>query len=224
MDWKKGQSVFGMGKGSYAEKTVAEASDIYLKPDNLSDEEAATLPVGALTAWQALEDAKVSSGQTIAILGAAGGVGLIAVQLAKLKGATVIGTCSASNLDFVQSLGAMAIDYSNSSEMKQIKAVDAVLDFVGSPANEAGYHILKKGGTMVTIAGMLSEEKLTSLGINGITSGRGPGALLKAIAELIAAHKIKPFLGKVFTFTESRNAMELSQKGHGRGRIVLKMY
>ena len=93
-------------RGAYAEYAIALATEVTAKPESLSFELAATLPVGALTAWQAVEDAGPKTGQTAVVLGAAGGVGLFAVQFARMKGARVIGTVSFANLDFVKSLGA----------------------------------------------------------------------------------------------------------------------
>src|SRR5207253_467158 len=109
--FKRGDAVFGPINGTYAEYAVAPASELALKPAALSFEEAASVPMGALTAWGAVEAADIKPGQRVFVQGAAGGVGLFAAQLATAKGAHVIGTCSAVNLDFVRSLGVEAIDY-----------------------------------------------------------------------------------------------------------------
>src|SRR5271157_3060928 len=118
---KKGQPVFGVAKGAYAEYALSLATDVAVRPDSLSFELAATLPVGALTGWKAVEDAGIKAGQTVVVLGAAGGVGLFAVQFAHAKGARVIGTASGANLEFVKSLGAVnAVDYTKGSLGVQI--------------------------------------------------------------------------------------------------------
>ena len=156
----KGQAVFGVAKGGYAEYAVAAAADLVPKPGNVSFEAAATLPVGALTAWKAVEDAGVTKGQTVLIHGAAGGVGQFAVQFARLKGAKVIGVASAANEAFVKGLGVeKVVDYKKGLAESGVTEVDAVIDTVGGDTLENSYALVKKGGTLVTIAGMVSEDK-----------------------------------------------------------------
>jgi NADPH:quinone reductase-like Zn-dependent oxidoreductase len=221
---KKGQAVFGIGKGSYAQYAVAEEGDIVPKPESLSFETAATVPLAALTAWKAVEDSGAGKGQTVVIQGAAGGVGLFAVQFAKMKGARVIGTASANNLAFVKTLGAeKAVDYKIGSLEDDIRNADIIIDLVGGDALERAYGLLKKGGTLVTIAGQVSEEKAKSQGIKAVVSGRGPTALLKDIVELLAAKKIHSEVGRIFPLAQAKDAQDLSQTGHGRGRILLKV-
>jgi NADPH:quinone reductase-like Zn-dependent oxidoreductase len=223
-NFKIGQAVFGIGRGAYAEYAVAKAGDIVSKPESLSFELAATVPIGALTAWKALEDAGVAKGQTVVIQGAAGGVGLFAVQLAALKGAKVIGSASADNLAFVKSLGAgQAVDYKKGLRESGVKDVDVVIDAVGGEALEKAYDLLKKGGVLVSIAGQVSKEKAEALGITGLGSGRGPASLLTQIAEMLSAKKLRSEIGKIFPLSEAKAAQELSQTGHGRGRILLKV-
>lgn len=220
----KGQAVFGIAAGTYAEYAIAKAGDIVPKPDNLSFEMAATVPVASLTAWKAVEDAGVKSGQTVVIQGAAGGVGLFAVQFARLKGAKVIGIASTDNLAFVKALGAdEVVDYKKGSVESAIKGADVVIDLVGDEALERAYGLLKKGGILVTIAGQVSEEKAKEYGIRAMGSGRGPTELLKQIAELLAKKSIRAEVGRVFSFTEAKAAQDLSQTRHGRGHIVLKV-
>ncbi len=135
--FQKGQAVFGQSaNGSYTEYAVASVQTLALKPETISFDEAATIPVGATTAWQGLFDhGQLQSGQRVLILGAAGGVGLFAVQLARWKGAQVIGTASTANLDFVRSLGAeTVIDYTTTAVERAVHDVDLVLDTVGGEA------------------------------------------------------------------------------------------
>jgi NADPH:quinone reductase-like Zn-dependent oxidoreductase len=220
----KGQAVFGVAKGGYAEYAVAAAADLVPKPANVSFEAAATLPVGALTAWKAVEDAGVAKGQTVVIQGAAGGVGQFAVQFARLKGAKVIGTASAGNEGFVKSLGVeKAVDYRKGLAESGVKDVDAVIDTVGGDTLENSYALVKKGGTLVTIAGMVSEDKAKARGIKALGSGRGPAELLKQIADLMAKGSIRSEIGRVFPLADAKGAQDLSQSGHGRGRILLKV-
>ncbi|MGA2547542.1 MAG: NADP-dependent oxidoreductase [Rectinemataceae bacterium] len=222
-NFQKGQAVFGIASGAYAEYAVAKAADIVSKPDNLSFELAATVPVGALTAWKALEDAGVKNGQTVVVQGAAGGVGLFAVQFARLKGAKVIGTASSNNAAFVKGLGAeKVVDYKKASLESEIKDADAVIDAVGGEALEKSYSLLKKGGTLVSVAGQVSEEKAKEHGIKALGSGRGPAELLKQIAEMLAKKSIRSEVGRIFPLAEAKAAQDLSQTGHGRGRILLQ--
>jgi NADPH:quinone reductase-like Zn-dependent oxidoreductase len=221
---RRGQAVFGVAKGAYAEYAIALAADVVSKPDNLSFEVAATLPVGALTAWQAVEDAGIKAGQTVVVQGAAGGVGLFAVQFAGLKGARVIGTASAANLDFVKSIGAeKAVDYAKSSLEAEIKNADVVIDTVGGETMERSYGLLKKDGVLVTMAGQISEEKAKEHGVKALRSNRGPTDKLKMIGEMMAGKALRVEVGKIFPLAQARAAQELSQTRHGRGRIVLRV-
>jgi len=221
---KKGQAVFGIGKGCYAQYAVAAEGDVVVKPESLSFEEAAAVPLAALTAWQAVADSGAAKGQSVVIQGAAGGVGAFAVQFAAKKGAKVVGTASKGNLDFVKSLGAAkALDYGVGSLEAEIGSADVVIDLVGGKALEAAYGLVKKGGTLVTIAGQISDEKAKERGIKALSSGRGPTDLLKEIAALLAKKEIRAEVGPVFPLAQAKEAQDLSQAGHGRGRILLKM-
>jgi NADPH:quinone reductase-like Zn-dependent oxidoreductase len=221
---KKGQAVFGVANGAYAEYAIASANDITTKPDSLRFELAATLPVGALTAWQAVEDAGIKAGQTVAVLGAAGGVGLFAVQFARAKGAKVIGTASSANLEYVKSLGAeKSVDYTKGPLETEIKNVDVVIDTVGGETLGKSYGLLTKGGVLVTMAGQVSEEKAKAHGVKALSSRRGPTEKLKMIGEMAAAKTLRAEVGKVFPLAEASAAQDLSQTRHGRGRIVLRV-
>ena len=221
---KKGQAVFGVANGAYAEYAIALANDVTAKPERLSFELAATLPVGALTAWQTVEDAGTKTGQTVVVLGAAGGVGLFAVQFARMKGARVIGTASSANLDFVKSLGAeKSVDYNKGSLETEIKNVDIVIDTVGGETLEKSYGLLKKGGMLVTMAGQISEEKAQAHGVKALSSRRGPTERLKMIGEMVASKTLRAEVGRIFPLSEAGAAQDLSQTRHGRGRIVLRV-
>ena len=202
---KKGQAVFGVANGAYAELAIASANDVTAKPDSLSFELAATLPVGALTAWQSVEDAGIRTAQTVVVLGAAGGVGLFAVQFARAKGARVIGTASSANLDFVKSLGAeKSVDYTKGALEAEIRNADVVIDTVGGETLEKSLGLLKKGGVLVTVAGEISEEKAKEHGVKALHSRRGPTEKLKMIGEMAAAKTLRAEVGKVFPLAESR--------------------
>ncbi len=223
-DLKVGQAVFGIAKGAYAEYAIASAAEVVPKPEELAFDTAATVPVAALTAWKALDDSGLKAGQTLLVLGASGGVGMFAVQFAKLRGAKVIGTASAANLDYVKSLGAeKAVDYAKGLSASGVKDVDAVLDAAGGEALEEAYAVVRKGGTLVSVAGQVSAEKAGKLGITALGSGRGPASLLKGIAELLVKKSVRSEVGRVFPLAEAGAAQDLSQTRHGRGRILLKV-
>lgn len=221
---RRGQAVFGIGHGSYAQYVIADEGDVVPKPEELSFEEAATVPVAALTAWKAVSDAGVKENLKVLVLGAAGGVGLFAVQFANLRGANVIGAASAANLAFVKGLGAeKAVDYAKPGFETEAAGADIVIDLAGGAALEKAYGLVKKGGTLVTVAGQVSEPKAKALGITAIGSGRGPTNLLPEIAGLLAKKSVRTELGRVFPLEQAAAAQELSQTGHGRGHIVLKI-
>ena len=223
--FQPGQAVFGRSsQGSYAEYAIAPASTLALKPASLSYDEAATIAVGATTAWQGLfEYGKLQPGQRVLILGGAGGVGNFAVQFARLKGAHVISTASTSNVDFVRSLGAeTVIDYTQTQVTDVVRDVDLVFDAVGGEALAGVLPTLKRGGTLVTIAGRPDEAKAKEQDVRTASfSAQVSTALLTTFAQLIDEGQIKVFVGPVFSLNEAGKAQEISQSGHGRGRIVL---
>ena len=222
--FKVGDAVYGNPGSTYAEFVVANAAEIGPKPKSLDYAQAAALPVGVLTAWSALIDgANISAGQRVLIHGAAGGVGIFAVQIAKLKGAYVIATASASNEAFVRELGADEfIDYRSTRFEDVVQNIDAIFDTVGGETLERSYAAVKTGGVVVTIAGMPSPEKAAEYGIKALYAGPRPTtALMTEIADLVDAGKLKVHVSKVLPFAEVRQALALSQEGHTRGKIVL---
>jgi NADPH:quinone reductase-like Zn-dependent oxidoreductase len=223
--FKKGDEVYGIVTGGYAEYVVALASEVQPKPAGLTFEQAAALPVGALTAWGAVIDAaNVQAGQRVLIHGAAGGVGSYAVQLAKWKGAHVTGTASAANLEFVQSLSAEdVIDYNTTRFETVLKDMDAVIDSVGGDLPERSFQVIRPGGIFVTIAAMLPEESGKAQDIRAVSAGRASADNLKQVSELIEANQLKPVVGTIFSLADVHQAHELSQTGHGRGRIILQI-
>ena len=221
--FKPGDTVFGSVMASYAEYALAPATDLALKPAALSFEEAASVPVGALTAWGAVEAADIKPGQRVFVQGAAGGVGLFASQLAHIKGATVIGTASAVNLEFVKSLGVEAIDYDAQPFESVVHDVDAVIDTVGGEVLERSWQVLKPGGILVTVAARISEEDAKARGKRGKSAGRAPASNLAQVAELITAGKLTPAIQATFPLQQAAAAQQLCETGHGRGRIILQM-
>lgn len=195
-----------------------------LKPKALSFDEATTIPVGATTAWQGLFDhGNLQAGQRVLILGGAGGVGLFAVQFARREGAHVISTASTGNVDFVRSLGAeTVIDYTKTSVADEVHDIDLVFDTVGGEALASVWPTLKRGGTLITIAGQPDEQKARELSVRvGRFSAQASSELLSTFAQLIDAGEVKVTIGATFPLSEAAQAQEQSQSGHGRGRIVL---
>jgi NADPH:quinone reductase-like Zn-dependent oxidoreductase len=224
-EFQPGQAVFGRSsQGSYAEYAIAPANTLALKPQSMSFDEAATIPIGATTAWQGLFDhGNLQLGQRVLILGGAGGVGDYAVQFARWKGAHVISTASTSNVDFVRSLGAeTVIDYTKTHVEDAVHDVDLVFDTVGGTALASAWPTLKRGGTLVSIAGQPDEAKARELGVRTARfSAQVNTELLNTFAKLIVEGQVKAVVGAVFSLSEAAKAQELSQSGHGRGRIIL---
>jgi NADPH:quinone reductase-like Zn-dependent oxidoreductase len=226
--FKVGQAVFGRGNGAFAEFAMAPQDTLAVKPEQITFEEAATIPIGAATAWAALFDgAQLQAGQSVLIHGAAGGVGMWASQIAHWKGATVYGTVSTSNVDFAKSLGIdHVIDYTTTRFEDAAHDVDAVLDTVtaGGDIPVRSLSVIKPGGVFVSISGMPPEEAAKERGVRiGTFQSKGTNALLTQIAELIVSGTLRPEVGKVYPFEEIVQAEEFSELGHGRGRVVLKV-
>jgi NADPH:quinone reductase-like Zn-dependent oxidoreductase len=220
---KKGDEVYGIIAGGYAEYALALANEVQLKPADLIFEQAAALPVGVLTAWGAvIETAKVETGQRVLVHGAAGGVGSYVVQLARWRGANVIGTASADNVDFVRSLGAeTVIDYNATPFETVVRDVDVVIDTVGGDIPDRSWQVLRQGGVFVTIAARLADDAGAKHGVRAMAAGRASADKLQVISELLESKEIKPVVGAVFPLADAQKAQELSYTGHGRGRIIL---
>ena len=220
-----GRAVYGRIMGTYAEYATAPAGDLQPKPALLAFEQAASVPVGALTAWQAvIEAAQVQPGQRVLVHGAAGGVGVYAVQLAKWKGGHVVGTASASNLELVQSLGAeRVIDYNAVPFESLLQDLDVVIDTVGGDLPERSLKVLRSGGVLVSVAARLSSELGQARNIRTPSLGRAGSEKLAQISELLESQQITPVVGEVFPLSKARQALELSRTGHGRGRIILQI-
>ncbi|MGO4374174.1 NADP-dependent oxidoreductase, partial [Paenibacillus sp. MCAF20] len=220
--FKRGQAVFGRSTaGTYAEFTAVSAESIAMKPKSISFEEAASISGGATTAWRAIMGGQVKKGDRVLIHGAAGGVGLFAVQFAKLRGAYVIGTAGSDNIAFIQSLGVdQPIDYRAVMFEQEAKDIDFVLDTIGGETLERSWSIVKKGGRLMTITGQPPLERGKALGIEVIPSSLASSRDLEEIAELLGSQQVKAFVQSVHPLAEAREAHIRSEAGHGRGRIV----
>ena len=222
---RPGQAVYGRIQGAYAEYATAPAGDLQLKPDILTFEQAASVPVGALTAWQAvIKTAQVQAGQRLLVHGAAGGVGIYAVQLAKWRGAYVVGTASASNLEFIKSLGVeQAIDYNAAPFETVVRDLDVVIDTVGGDLPKRSLQVLRPGGVLVSAAARLAPDFGMDQEVRTPELGRAGPEKLAQINQLLESKQIHPVVGTVFGLSDARQAHELSQTGHGRGRIILRI-
>jgi len=225
--FESGQGVFGRSvKGAYAEYITVSTDLLALKPESLNFVEAATVPVGATTAWRALfEHGGLTKGQRVLIQGAAGGVGVFAVQLAKLKGAQVIGTASTANLDVVRSLGAdIVVDYTTTPVESVVQHVDLVVNGVGGETFNSSLAALRRGGTLITLAGPPPQEQAKAKGVRATMIRSQPShELLQRLARLIDEGQLRAVVGKTFLLREAQQAHEYGQRGHGRGRIVLQI-
>ncbi|MBD2013033.1 NADP-dependent oxidoreductase [Microcoleus sp. FACHB-53] len=228
--FKLGDPVYGytslLRDGAYAEFIVAKQEEIALKPASLDFIQAAAIPIAALTTWQALFDtAALQVNQKVLIHAASGGVGSIAVQLAKAKGAYVIGTASARNADFVRELGVDEfIDYQSTPFETVVHDVDVVFDTIGGDTQERSFGVLRTGGFLVSIVGAPSQELTAQHDVRSAMLPAQPNATqLSEITQLIDAGKVKPFVETVLPLSQARQAHEMSQSGRTRGKIVLQV-
>ncbi|MCA8829054.1 NADP-dependent oxidoreductase [Hymenobacter pini] len=237
-EFQVGDAVYGEpdfpGAGSYAEYCAAKASQFAHKPRSISFIEAAGVPLAGLTAWTALfADGKLQAGQRILIQGAAGGVGSLAVQFAKAKGAYVIGTASAANLDYLRQLGAdEVLDYRSQPVTDLTQGVDLVLE--ASPLRDNAERLrtvaaLQNGGIFVSVNVdfPFSEEVLAALAAKRATgrlSNNQPRQeWLAEMAQLIDAGKVKVVVSQVYPLEQAAEAHRESETRHVRGKLILKI-
>jgi NADPH:quinone reductase-like Zn-dependent oxidoreductase len=224
---KRGDEVYALvNGGGYAEYVAAKANVVAKKPRTVDHVHAAAVPVAGVTALQALfEVAQLGTGQKVLIHAAAGGVGNFAVQLAKAKGAYVIGTASSKNQAFLRDLGVdKAVDYQMTRFEDEVRDVDVVLDTVGGDTQERSFKALKKGGILVSLVQPPSQELATRYGVRALFyGGHASSSDLVEIARLIDEGKVKTVVETVLPLAEARRAHGLSETGHARGKIVLKV-
>src|SRR6476620_643612 len=228
--FKKGDEVYSVPDvsrdGAYAEYVVVRESELALKPNSLHHVHAAAAPLAALTAWQALFDTgQLMSGQRILIHGGSGGVGHVAVQLAKWKGAHVLATASTRNQELLRELGVdEPIDYMKQKFENVARDVNLVLDLIGGETQERSWSVLKKGGVLLSLVQPPSVEKAKALGVRAaFVAGHSSGAQLAEIAKLIDSGELKLTIDRILPLSEVRRAHELSKTGHTRGKIVLRV-
>jgi NADPH:quinone reductase-like Zn-dependent oxidoreductase len=212
--------------GTYAEYVAVNYKQIGLKPKSIVHAEAAAVPLAGLTAWQGLFDhGKLESGQKILIHAAAGGVGTFAVQLAKWKGAYVIGTSSDEHIDFLTMLGVdKVIDYNNEDFTERLKDIDVVFDLIGGNVQKQSLKVLKPGGILVSTVGIQDEKALEEKGIIGAAyMAQSTKENLDQLAQLIDGGKLKPIISETLPLAKAAEAHRKSERGHLLGKIVLKV-
>ncbi|MEK4465305.1 MULTISPECIES: NADP-dependent oxidoreductase [Paenibacillus] len=236
--------------GTFAEYISVHEEDIALKPHNLSFEEAASIPLVGLTSYQALHDIlQLTAGQKVLIQAGAGGVGTFAIQLAKAMGIYVATTTSDAGAELVKSLGAdQIINYKTEAFDKISQNYDGVFDTIGGETLEKAFKTVKQGGQIVSVSGLpnarfgkeygagfiktnifrLITRKLSKLEAKykvkySFLFMKPSGSQLEIISELIESGQIKPVIDQVFPFVEAQKAMEYSESGRAKGKIILKI-
>ena len=222
-----GEAVYGTVKaGGYAEYVLASPDEVAPKPPTVDFAHAAAIPLAALTAWQAMFDlAKLREGQTILITAAAGGVGSLAVQLAKARGAIVTGMASGDNEPFVRALGAdNFVDYTKQPFEDVVTGMDVVFDAVGGDTFERAFDCVKKGGSLVTSVAFPTPEQSATDGVEVSRVSSQPNRdELDAISQLVVAGQLKPHIAQVFPLEQVGAAHKLSKQGRTRGKIILQI-
>ena len=227
--YKVGDAVFArpqsMQSGTFAEFVLVKAVDAAHKPAKLSHEQAASLPLVALTAWQALmTKGHLQSGQKVLIHAGSGGVGSIAIQLAKNVGAFVATTTSADNVEMVRALGADGvIDYKSQKFEDIVHDYDLVFDTLGGATRERSYAVLKKGGVLVSIiAPADTSGTAEKLGVKSEVFFMWPsGEQLAQIGALAEQGIVKPLIDRTFSLDNAQAAFDYSQSGRAKGKIVV---
>ena len=227
-----GDKVFaylGFERGAQAEYVVVKAVELVAMPDALDFVAAAAVPLAAMTAWQGMVDhGGLQAGQRILIHGGAGGVGHMAIQLAKARGATVLATVSAGDLDFARSLGAdEAIDYKAQDFVAVAGQVDLVLDLVGGETQARSVAVVKPGGTLVSTIDVADAVKAEAMARDVRVPDRWyaepNAAQLGEIADLISAGRVRPVVAQTFPLDRVGAAHDRQAKGGFRGKIVLTL-
>ena len=229
-DWKQGDAVYARPdlrrNGAYAEYIAVRASELGHKPRSIDHVQASAIPLACLTAWQALFDAGgLKAGQRVLIHAAAGGVGTFAVQLAKWKGAHVVGTASERNHAFLRELGAdEVIDYTKTNFEEVVRDVDVVLDTLAGQTRDRSWNVLKKDGILVSILGQPSPDDAAQHGVRAAGVFVEPNqAQLGEIAKLVDSGKLRPIIETVLPLAQAARAHEMNQTLHTRGKIVLQV-
>ena len=226
---RKGDAVFallGRDRGAYAQYVVAKPTEFTAKPRTLDHIQAAAVPLAALTAWQGIFDqGKLTAGQKVLIHGGAGGVGHMAVQLAKAKGAWVAATCSGQDIDFVRELGAdKIIDYKAQRFEDEVSDIDLVYDLIGGETQTRSFAVLKNGGTLISTLQKPDAAKAAEKNLHVANYGSSANAAeLSEVAKLIDDGKVRVFVARTFALEDAAKAQDFLAKEHVRGKVVLSV-
>lgn len=210
--------------GTYAEYVVVREDELAFKPQTISHTEAASLPLAGITAWEVLiTTANLAAGQKVLIHAGSGGVGSLAIQLAKSRGAYVIATTSTKNCELVKSLGAdEVIDYKTQKFAEILHDIDVVFDTLGGDIQESSWSVLKRDGILVSIVSPPSADKAKEMGVrSGFVFIEPSATILEQLAGLIDEGKVRPVVGAEFALKDIAKAHALSESGHSVGKIVL---
>jgi NADPH:quinone reductase-like Zn-dependent oxidoreductase len=225
--FKVGDEVFGLvgiSGGGYAEMVVLDQKEISRKPASLDHVHAAAMPLAGQTAWQGLfRHGELKAGQSVLIHGGSGGVGHLAVQFAKAKGARVFTTVTTANVAFARSLGAdVVIDYKTQRFEDHASDLDMVFDLIDGETRERSWPLLKPGGILVSTLTDPSQDKAKEHGVRAMRyTVEADGVELAEIAELVTTGKVKPHVAKTYPLDQARDALSDVEEGHSVGKIVL---
>jgi NADPH:quinone reductase-like Zn-dependent oxidoreductase len=232
VNFEAGEEVYGTalalggGSGAFAEVAASSAKSINHKPKNISHEEAAALPLTGVSALQALfEHMNLQRGQKILIHGGAGGIGTVAIQIAKHLGAYVATTAGADDVEYVKGLGAdEVIDYKTQKFEDVVSDYNAVFDTVGGETNARSFNVLKKGGIIVSMLEEPNTELMEKHGVSAISQfTQITSERLSRLTELVEQGVITVHVEKTFALGEAADALEHLKTGHSRGKIVLRI-
>ena len=228
-----GDEVYGLSqnfiKGTFAEYATVNANHLARKPGNISMAEAAAVPLVGITAFQAIKSGNVKAGSRVLVIGASGGVGSLAVQIAKAMGAHVIGVCSAKNKALVESLGAtQVIDYTKENYIEAVQDIDFVFDTTGNESLSKCQRIMSNNGVFATtLPGPTVAADLISatLGLKSqrvkIVSAMANRKVLESLTQLIESTQIKPVIDSIYSFEAINDGMSKSKTKHAAGKIIL---
>ena len=226
--FKPGDAVYSrpdiVRNGAYAEYVAVRESEIAAKPATISHVEAASLPLVSITAWEALfTTAGLAKGQRVLIHAGAGGVGSVAVQLARAKGAHVTATASASKMALVKSLGAdEVIDYHAQDFSSVAKGMDVVFDTVGGDVQEKSWAVLNPGGMLVSITSKPSEDRASAMGKRAGFVFIGPNApILTELAAMVDLGRVRPLIAAEFGLNDTAKAQDFSETGRATGKVMI---
>jgi NADPH:quinone reductase-like Zn-dependent oxidoreductase len=230
-EFQPGDEVFGTCNGAFAEYVITSEKALVMKPDNLTFEQAAAVPIAAFTALQGLRDiGGVQQGQKVLINGASGGVGTFAVQIAKSFGAEVTGVCSTRNIDMVRSIGAdFVIDYTKEDFTQGGNQYDLILDTVGNRSLSNCRRILSSNGILVIVGGPMNRALRASVMSRFVNQKMSMFMAVRSkkdlivIQELLASGKVTPVIDKRYSLNDVPEAIRYMEEGHARGKVVITL-